>query len=681
MLKVINYRVKGVENVKKFAALILAAIISLLVAGCNKGVKPEERMNEYVELWNKQKFEEMYDYLSAETKETVKEEDFIDRYKKIYKDLGIDNLKVEFKTPEEKTDKKAERAEFPVSVSMDSIAGKIEFEQTAVWVKEEREDETNWYFNWDTTFIFPQLEKGDKVSVSTVPAERGEILDKNGEGLAINGTAYEIGIVPKDMGDNREEVINRLADLLGITAAQIEKALNQSWVQPEHFVPIKKIPTSERALLEEAVKLDGVVKRDVKARVYPLGEAAAHLVGYVGPITAEELEKLQGEGYQSTDLIGKRGLEQLFDKELKGQNGVKIYAVKADGSREIIAEQEVVHGKDIHLTIDSAIQKTIFEQMKGEAGTAAAIHPITGETLALVSSPSFDPNILTLGATAEQWKKLQDNELNPLLNRFAATYAPGSVMKPITAAIGLKEGAIDWKKTINVKGLKWQKDSSWGNYYVTRVSDQPNVNLEKALVYSDNIYFAQAALAVGKDKFLSGLQDFGFDNKGFKYTYPIQLSKAGKIGSDIALADSGYGQAQVETNVLHLAATYTTFVNDGNMIKPILLADEEKEQMWRENLVSAEDAKKISAALEKVVQDPAGTAYSGRMEGYPLAGKTGTAELKRAQGEQGKENGWFVAYNAENPSLLIAMMIEGVEGRGGSTVPVKIIKNIFEHIQ
>jgi len=152
-------------------------------------------------------------------------------------------------------------------------------------------------------------------------------------------------------------------------------------------------------------------------------------------------------------------------------------------------------------------------------------------------------------------------------------------MKPITAAIGLKEGAIDWKKTINVKGLKWQKDSSWGNYYVTRVSDQPNVNLEKALVYSDNIYFAQAALAVGKDKFLSGLQDFGFDNKGFKYKYPIQLSKAGKIGSDIGLADSGYGQAQVETNVLHLAATYTTFVNDGNMIKPILLADEEKEQM------------------------------------------------------------------------------------------------------
>ena len=178
--------------------------------------------------------------------------------------------------------------------------------------------------------------------------------------------------------------------------------------------------------------------------------------------------------------------------------------------------------------------------MKGEAGTAAAIHPIERRNTGPVSSPSFDPNILTLGATAEQWKKLQDNELNPLLNRFAATYAPGSVMKPITAAIGLKEGAIDWKKTINVKGLKWQKDSSWGNYYVTRVSDQPNVNLEKALVYSDNIYFAQAAwlsARINSCRFAG----FGFDNKGFKYKYPIQLSKAGKIGSDIALADSGYG--------------------------------------------------------------------------------------------------------------------------------------------
>ncbi len=203
------------------------------------------------------------------------------------------------------------------------------------------------------------------------------------------------------------------------------------------------------------------------------------------------------------------------------------------------------------------------------------------------------------------------------------------------------------------------------------------MNLDKALVYSDNIYFAQAALSIGKDKFLSGLQNFGFDTKDFKYTYPIQNSKAGNIKSDVALADSGYGQAQVETNVLHLASTYTVFVNNGNMIQPVLLADEETGQVWRENLVSSGDAAKLSASLEKVVQDPAGTAHMGKIDGYPIAGKTGTAELKQAQGEKGKENGWFVAYNTDNPDLLMAIMIEGVEGRGGSAIPVKMAKNIF----
>lgn len=666
---------------KRFTAILIVMIFSLLIAGCNKDPKPEDRFSQYTDLWNEQKFAEMYNFLSAETKEKVKKEEFVDRYKKIYSDLEINDLKVKFKKPKEETDKKAEKAEFPFSVTMDSMAGEISFDHSALWVKEEREKETNWYLNWDSTFIFPQLQEGDKVGISTVPAQRGEILDKNGAGLAINGEANEIGIVPANIEGKEQQVIGALSEVLGISTEQIENALNATWVQPEHFVPIKKIPVDQEELLQEAVAIDGVVNRKVKARQYPLGEAAAHLIGYVGPITAEELEKREGQGYGSNDVIGKRGLEQVLEERLRGESGVKITVKKEDGTQEVIAEKEVKNGEDVQLTIDRTVQGTLFSQMNGEAGTAAAIHPITGETLALVSSPSFNPNTLTLGATSAQWKELEDNEKNPLLNRFSATYAPGSVMKPITAAIGLQEGAIDWKKTINVNGLKWQKDSSWGSYHVTRVSDKPDVNLERALLYSDNIYFAQAALSIGKEEFLSGLGNFGFDSKEFKYAYPIQISKAGKIDSEVALADSGYGQAQVETNVLHLASTYTFLVNNGNMIKPVLLAEEEKGQVWHEGLVSAADADKLSAALGRVVQDPAGTANMGKIEGYPLAGKTGTAELKKAQGEKGAEYGWFVGYNTENPSLLIAMMIEGVQGRGGSAVPVEIVKNVFVSVK
>ena len=205
--------------------------------------------------------------------------------------------------------------------------------------------------------------------------------------------------------------------------------------------------------------------------MYPAKEAAAHLIGYVGPITADELEKLKGKGYSRNDLIGKRGLEQVLDERLKGKNGAKIAIAKEDGTEEVLAEKEVQNGENVQLTIDSTIQNQLYGQLSGQAGTATAIHPQTGETLGLVSAPSFDPNVLTLGATADQWGALENNPQTPLLNRFSANYSPGSVIKPITAAIALKEGTIDPQTTIQVNGLQWQKDASWGNYYVTRVKD------------------------------------------------------------------------------------------------------------------------------------------------------------------------------------------------------------------
>ncbi|WP_449620846.1 peptidoglycan D,D-transpeptidase FtsI family protein [Robertmurraya sp. Marseille-Q9965] len=478
------------------------------------------------------------------------------------------------------------------------------------------------------------------------------------------------------MAGKETEVIGQVSELLGISKEQIEKTLNASWVKPDYFVPIKKVSPDETELLEKLFAIPSVLKQDAEARVYPFGESTGHLIGYVGPITAEELEK--NPGYSSTDVIGKRGLEQVLEKRLKGENGVTIYIKKEDGSEEGLAQKEVKDGENVQLTIDGTMQAKAYAEFKGEPGMATAINPLTGETLALVSSPSFNPNILVLGATAEQWKQLEEDEKNPLLNRFKSTYAPGSVMKPITASIGLENGAIDWEETMTVDGLKWQKDSSWGSYQVTRVKDPKGpVNLEKALLYSDNIYFAQAALKIGKDNFIKGLKKFGFDEK-FPYSYPIETSKAGAMDKEVTLADSGYGQGQVEMSVIHLASAYTPLLNEGNMIKPILFTGEEKGQIWKEKVVAVEQIEKLNSALTKVVQDPAGTAYSGRIEGYPMAGKTGTAELKEAQGEKGKENGWFVAYNTENPKLLIALMVEGVENSGGSKTAVQKVKAIIE---
>jgi penicillin-binding protein len=663
---------------KKWIVMLLVFVACLALAACNKEPKPEERFAAYVEDWNSGNFDKMYDYLSAAAKEKVSKKDFTGRYKKIYDDLEIENVKVTF-TPPEEAEEKDGKVRFPFSVEMNSIAGKIAFEHNAVLTKEERDDEKNWYVNWDTTFIFPELEEGDKIGLSVTPAKRGDIVDANGIGLAVTGKVSEVGIIPGKMeAGKEEETIEQVADLLGMAPEQIEKELSASWVQPEHFVPIKKIPGDDTKLLEKVTSIPGVDNRSAEARVYPLGEAAAHLIGYVGPVTAEELEKA-GSGYQSTDVIGKRGLEQVFEKQLKGENGVQIVIHKEDGSETTVAEKPVKDGEDVRLTIDAGLQRQMFNEMKGEAGTAAALDPVTGETLALVSSPSFDPNVLSLGASAKEWKSLQENGKEPLLTRFKAGFAPGSAMKPITAAVALEAGAINWNKTYDIKGKSWKKDSSWGGYSVTRVTEANGpVDLEKALILSDNIYFARAALDLGKDKFVSGLKSFGFEEDIPGYAYPLEESKIGDIGSDIALADSAYGQGQIEMNIVHLAAAYTPLVNKGNMIKPVLAKEDQPATVWKENVMSEETAASLQKALVKVVEDAKGTARAAQIPGYPLAGKTGTAELKASQGKKGKENGFFVAYNPENPELLVAMMIEDVQDRGGSQVAVEKVKNIFE---
>ncbi|MGS2777483.1 penicillin-binding transpeptidase domain-containing protein [Robertmurraya sp. GLU-23] len=659
---------------------LLAIIVLFVLTSCNKEPQPEDRFVTYVKLWNDQKFEDMYSYLSAEAKDSIKEDEFVERYKKIYNDLGITNLKVSYEKPteEKERDKKVTEASLPFTVSMDSVAGEISFEQDARLTKEEREDNTNWYLNWDTTYIFPDLKDGDKVGINTTTPKRGDILDRNGLELATTGTALEMGVVPKEIEGQEAAVIDQLATVLGMTKESIEKALNASWVQPDYFVPLKTISENDTELRAQLGQIPGVQRKTVEARVYPFGDAAAHLIGYVGAITAEELEKQDPGTYSSNDVIGKRGLEQVLEKRLKGESGVQILIQKEDGTETVLAEKPVKEGENVKLTIDGAVQKDMYIELQGEAGMGTAIHPTTGETLALVSSPSFDPNKLSLGATAADWKALEEDPKQPLLNRFKANYAPGSVIKPVTAAIALQAGTTDWEKTMQLSGKQWQKDSSWGSYYVTRVTD-PNapVKLADALLFSDNVYFAQTSLDLGKDKFEEGLKAFGFEEES-GFLFPLETSTYGDMSSEVTLADSGYGQGQVEMSVLHLASTYTTLVNNGNMIKPTLLLDDEDSQVWKSGLLDQENVTRLNEALKQVVDNPRGTANAAKMEGYPLAGKTGTAEFKEKQNEAGKENGWFVAYNTDNPSLLVAMMIENVEGRGGSKVVVEKVKRVFQ---
>lgn len=627
----------------------------------------------------------MYDMISSEAKETYKPEDFIDRYTKIYEDFGVSNLEVTYQPlNEDNLDLAMDEgiATFPLSVNMETIAGPIEFDYEATLIQEGEKEEKNWYIQWDPGFIFPEIKDGGEIKFQTESPRRGEILDRNKMPLAMNDTVYEVGIVPEKMGDNEEQVKKKVAELLHMSVDSIENELNADWVQPDLFVPLNKVPKTKEDVLNELWQLNGVTGREVTGRIYPAGKSASHLVGYIGQITAEELEEKEPGTYDSTDSIGKRGLEQLFEDELKGEKGIKIVVTKEGEEDIILAEKPVKDGENIELTIDINIQDRIYDSYGDEAGTAAAIDPKTGETIALVSSPGFDPNEMLYGMSSTKWDNLQNDPKNPLLNRFAATYAPGSVIKPVTGAIGLENGTIDPNEGIKIEGLTWSNGKEWGDYKVRRVSssDKP-VDLADAMIRSDNIYFSMKAVEMGSEKFINGLKEFGFEEE-FPYTYPFSkstISSTGKLDGEVPLANSSYGQAEIEMSSLHLALTYSSFLNNGDIVKPTLLLTEETEQVWREQVVTPENAKLMQNILRDVVTK--GTAKTANREKLAISGKTGTAELKASSDSKGHENGWFVGYPTDSQDIIIALMIEHSENIGTSGLAAKTVADILESIK
>lgn len=660
--------------------LLPCLFLLTVLTACKEEPSPEVAFKEYVGQWEKKNFEKMYTQLTTANREQMTKEEFAERYTKIYGDIEVSDLSVEYiPTEEELTPDENGEIVLPYKISMETVAGPIEYSHNVTLVQEEIDKEKQWLVSWNPSMIFSVMEEGDEVKLTFTSPIRGEIVDRYDRGLAINGEVYEVGVVPEEIDETR---LDELAEKLGISRESIDQKMNASWVQPNYFVPIKRLSTDQQVFLTElATSFKGVRTQRVPSRVYPYKETTANLVGYITSITQEDLDKLEGKGYTSTDVLGKKGLEMVFEEKLRGEMGVRIYIKKKDENEEefTLVSKPAKDGETIKVAIDIEVQQLLFEQLKDGNGAAAAIHPLTGETLALVSSPSFDPNDFVLGISTEKWKELSENPNQPLINRVGYAYAPGSTIKPITAAIALENNVITPEQTMDITGTTWA-DDSWGGYKITRVTDTGKpVNLRDALVYSDNIYFAQTALEIGADRLEVGLKNFGFaETLPFEYPfYDSSISNEG-LSRDVLVADTGYGQGEVQMSPLHLAITYTPFLNEGDLLKPRLVFGEENTpEIWREDVISPETATIIRNDLVAVIEDPNGTGKAAKIDGLTLAGKTGTAELKTSQGEQnGKENGLFVAFDTESPELLIAMLIEG----GGSSQVVPKVKKVFEDI-
>ena len=658
---------------KKKLILIIIILIISSIGGYyfykKNNNKPEDILNEYISKINNEKYDEMYQLLDEESKQKISEEDFISRNKKIYQGIDMSNMKIEIKNIQKSGSKRT----ITYTTKMDASGGELTFDN-----KVTLSNENGYKINWSSNIIFPELEDTDKVRVSTTKPVRGRILDRNEKELAGEGTASSIGIVPGKLSENKEEDINKIAEILGTTADAINKKLQAGWVTDESFVPIKTISSNETEIKDKLLQIKGVKISSAKVRAYSLGEAAAQLTGYVQTITKEELEK--NEGYTSTSLIGKTGLEQKYEDRLKGKNGVEIYIEDKDGKRKkTLIKQDKVDGEDIKLTIDSNLQENLYEELKNDEGLFVVMNPKTGEILALVSTPSYDVNKMVLGVSTDEWNEMSNNDKTPMLARYSQKYCPGSTFKPITGAIGLSTNSLSADETFSYSGLSWQKDASWGTYNITTLTAYNGAkNLKNALIHSDNIYFAQAALKIGNKNMTSGLDKLKF-NEDIDFDLNLaksQYSNNDKIEKETLLADTGYGQGQILVNPVHMASIYSAFYNDGNMIKPYLEYKEQSEPtILVENAFTKDAANEIKDDLIQVVENPEGTAKDMKINGITVAGKTGTAELKSSKDEKADTIGWFDCFtvNNDNPYLFIGM-VEKANTNGGSHYLIPMIK-------
>lgn len=672
--------------------IIVISIILILAISVGIGItiyfnnkpknKPENVLQTFASYINDKKYEDMYSLLSSKSKANISEEDFIKRNKNIYEGIEAENFSVDIQSIENEN----KLAKVTYKNSMDTMSGHVDFTNT---VTLELNEEKEYKIDWTSNLIFPKLNTEDKVRVKTIEAKRGSILDRNGEYLATNGVASKIGLVPGKMSDNREEDIAKIAELLNMISDGINSELSASYVKADTFVPLKTVGKNEMELKNKLLEIKGIKIIDADERIYPQGVSTSQLVGYIQPINAEELKEKAKDGYTSSSKIGKYGLERAYESTLRAVNGSEIYIEDANGNKKTsIAKQEQKDGQDVKLTIDSKLQQTVYEQFKDDKSAVVVMNPKTGEVLALASCPSFDSNDFSLGMTTADYKNLTENPDNLLYNRYLATYAPGSSFKPIIGAIGLTTGAFSADDDFGRSGTKWQNDSSWGDFYITTLSTYNGpANLKNALIHSDNIYFAKAALKIGGKNLINSLKNIGF---GQQIEFPQTISKSSYSNSEsftneTQLANSGYGQGEVLVNPIHMAMMYSAFVNEGNMIMPYLEykenASSQTAKYYKENAFSKEAANEVRDGLIQVVENPSGTAHSAKIEGKTIAGKTGTAEIKQSKDDtEGTEIGWFNAFNvgeSDESLLLVVSMVENVKGKGGSHYLLPKVRAIF----
>lgn len=579
------------------------------------------------------------------------QEQIVDRNANIHADLGVKSIKYSNISSLNRSEN-GRQVYYTALAEYSTKYGEIKDEVTLSFIWHPAANA--WQLDWTPAVILPGLNETGQVRVEYLPASRGDIYDRQGYPLAIDDTVAGVSIIPGEFDMERIDEVN---ELLGLSEGSIEAKLKQEWVRDDVLVPIALLPDL-RSVDYKVFKELHLEWTELPSRSYPFGDCVAGLIGYVGQPSEEDLGKEENSDLREDNLIGRAGLEAIYDDRLRGKNGFRIF-ISGNYEHSLI-EHPVQDGEDIYLTLDIVAQRAIFEELRPYNATATAIDPFTGEILALVSTPSYNPMEFVMGISQESYDALLANPRNPLDNKFASNLTPGSTQKIPTAMVAINNGSDDGYRTRTIEGKTWQPDDSWGNYFVTRYQEvDRDFNLADAISFSDNIYFAQTALMMGAEAFNDGLEKLGVGQAITPdYPFPIaQICNAGRIAEEesILLADSSYGQGELLFPPVHLASIYSAVVNGGMQAPVTLDLASPHRKNGAKPLIDADYASYLANALARVVDEQ----YRREMtsESVQLSGKSGTAEVGFDALGEVRLNNWFIGYERENPNLLLSLTL------------------------
>ncbi|MDD5085007.1 MAG: penicillin-binding protein 2 [Candidatus Omnitrophica bacterium] len=528
---------------------------------------------------------------------------------------------------------------------------------------------------------FRHLSECNRIRLLPLEAPRGRILDRAGDIIAGNRPSFKISVIPEDFDEESQKL---LASILKITPEELSERINKGDKTP--FGPVTVARDVDKEVLfkteERAPDLGGVIVQLEGIRYYPYKEIASHVVGYIGKVSLEEYRDQTDGRYSYNDWVGRGGVEAVYDFSLRGDGGGKQFEVDVRGRVvRTLGERMPKPGDDLTLTLDMKLEKAIWDVMAPvKKGASTVVDLKTGEILAMVSKPGYDPNVFVKpGSNKERLRLLKDSSV-PLINRnISAAFPPGSVFKIVTATAALESGKAtpetrvvcggSYRLTPHSRPVKCWKEGGHGS-----------VNFYEALEQSCNVYFCQLGRRVGADTLAKYARAYGLDGKSSinlpnvrEGTIPDEVWKEERFGEKWYQGETlsfAIGQGFVLVTPLQMLETVGLVANEGTLIRPHIIKDEKVDTMHID--LRPQTFKALKTGMRRVVQSDSGTGHFARVPYFEMAAKTGTA-----QAPPKTAHAWFAGYfPADNPQVAVVVFVE--HGGAGGGIAARVAKGIAQ---